>query len=41
MTQADRVHSTPPTDSSAPLADQVAHELFELEARFHRVRNLA
>ena len=40
MTQADRVHSTPPTNTSAPLAAQVAHELFEIEDRFLRVRGL-
>ena len=40
MTQADSVLSTPPTNTSAPLAAQVAHELFELEDRFLRVRGL-
>ena len=40
MTQADSVHSTPPTNTSAPLAAQVAHELFELEDQFLHVRGL-
>ena len=41
MTQADRVFSTPPTNTSASsIAAQVAHELFELEDRFLRVRGL-
>ena len=38
MTQADSVHSTPPTNTSA--LSQVAHELFEIEDRFLRVRYL-
>ena len=40
MTQADSVHSTPPTNTSAPLA-QVASELSELEEKFHKAHNLA
>jgi hypothetical protein len=41
MTQADCVHSTPPTNTSAHLAAQVARELGELEYKFHRAHNLA
>jgi hypothetical protein len=40
MSEATRVHSTPPTNTSAPLA-QVARELGELEEKFHRAHNLA
>jgi hypothetical protein len=41
MTQADSVHSTPPLTTSASSAlTEVAHELFNLEERFLRVRNL-
>ena len=38
MTQADSVHSTPPTNTSASLAARIAHELFDLEDQFLRVR---
>jgi hypothetical protein len=38
MTKADRVHSTPPLNTSASLAEQVGHELFDLEDQFLRVR---
>ena len=41
MTQADSVLSTPPTNTSAPLAAQVASELGELEEKFHKAHNLA
>src|SRR5664280_608971 len=41
MTQADRVHSTPPINMSAPLVAQVALELGDLEEKFHRAHNLA
>jgi hypothetical protein len=40
MIQADRVHNTPPTNTSATLAE-VAHELFEIEEKFLTARNLA
>jgi hypothetical protein len=39
MTQADSVHSTPPTNTSAPLAE-VADGLAELEAPMLRIRGL-
>jgi hypothetical protein len=41
MTQAERVLSTPPTNTSAPLAAQLASELGELEEKFHKAHNLA
>jgi hypothetical protein len=39
MTQADRVHSTPPINTSSTLTE-VAHGLFELEGQLLRVRDL-
>jgi hypothetical protein len=39
MAKADRVHTTPPTNT--PALSQVSHGLFELETPLLRVRSLA